>query len=77
MLYQLLEADHIGASLSESCAMSPAASVAGFYFAAEEARYFSIGSINDEQIADIAKRRQESEETTTRWLSPLLLAIRD
>jgi 5-methyltetrahydrofolate--homocysteine methyltransferase len=74
VLYRLLQAERIGASLSESCAMSPAASVAGFYFAAKEARYFSIGSIDDEQITDIAKRREEAKETTTRWLSPLLLS---
>ena len=74
IIHRLLEAEKIGAGLTESCAMTPSASVAGFYFAAPEARYFSIGSIDDEQLADMAKRRDESLEECQRWLAPLLLA---
>jgi 5-methyltetrahydrofolate--homocysteine methyltransferase len=74
IIYRLLEADKIGAELTESCAMTPTASVAGFYFAADEARYFSIGSIDDEQLADVAERRRETIKECQRWLAPLLLA---
>ena len=72
-MYHLLDAEKMGASLSESCAMSPAASVAGFYIAAPEARYFSVGRIDDDQLADLARRRGEPVETCARWLAPLLL----
>jgi 5-methyltetrahydrofolate--homocysteine methyltransferase len=72
-MYRLLEAEEMGASLSESCAMTPAASVAGFYIAAPQSRYFSIGRIDEEQLADLARRRGEPIETCARWLASLLL----
>jgi 5-methyltetrahydrofolate--homocysteine methyltransferase len=73
VMHRLLNAgEHIGAELTESCAMQPAASVAGFYFAAPEARYFSVGAIDEEQLKAVAERRGEDVDETTRWLSPLL-----
>jgi len=72
-MYRLLEVEKMGASLSESCAMTPAASVAGLYIAAPKSRYFSIGRIDEEQLADLARRRGEPVETCARWLAPLLL----
>ena len=43
--------------LTESCAMTPAASVAGLYFAHPEARYFGVGRIDRDQVEDYARRK--------------------
>ncbi|NHZ85231.1 MAG: methionine synthase, partial [Planctomycetia bacterium] len=52
-IWDLLDVEkHIGISLTESYAMNPAASVSGWYFAHPEARYFSVGKITNEQVAD-------------------------
>lgn len=57
-LFNLLEIDgRIGMELTESFAMSPAASVSGFYFAHPDSRYFSIGKIDQDQVESIAERR--------------------
>jgi 5-methyltetrahydrofolate--homocysteine methyltransferase len=57
-LFRLLDAERaIGARLTESWAMTPPASVAGFYFAHPAAQYFGVGRIGDDQIADYATRR--------------------
>jgi 5-methyltetrahydrofolate--homocysteine methyltransferase len=57
-LFRLLDAERaLGARLTESWAMTPPASVAGFYFAHPEARYFGVGRIGADQIADYAARR--------------------
>ena len=52
--------ERIGMSLTESYMMMPAASVSGFYFAAPESRYFALGRIGPDQLADYAARRGES-----------------
>ncbi|MCB9740178.1 MAG: methionine synthase [Deltaproteobacteria bacterium] len=57
-----------GVTLTESLAMWPAASVSGWYFAHPEARYFGIGAIGADQLADYARRRGEPIETARRWL---------
>ena len=71
-LFRLLDAERIGAGLSESCAMTPAASVSGFYFAAPQARYFSVGMIDAEQVDDLSKRRAEERSETERWLATMI-----
>ena len=71
-LFRLLEAERIGAGLSESCAMTPAASVSGFYFAAPQARYFSVGMIDSEQVNDLSKRRAEERSENERWLATMI-----
>ncbi len=48
-LFGLLDAGRIGMSLTESCAMTPAASVSGLMFAHPEARYFTVGRIGRDQ----------------------------
>lgn len=63
----------IGMSLTESFAMLPAASVSGFYFAHPESRYFAVGKINDDQVADYAVRHNVTEEQARRLLMPNLL----
>lgn len=72
-LFDLLKAeDNAHMHLTESLAMTPAASVSGFYFAHPEARYFGLGKISRDQVEDYAKRKNMSLETVERWLGPNL-----
>ncbi len=72
-LWQLLNVeDHTGIQLTESCAMFPASSVSGWYFAHPEARYFGVGRIGADQVADYAKRKGLSLPEAERWLGPSL-----
>ncbi|MBU2047218.1 MAG: B12-binding domain-containing protein, partial [Bacteroidetes bacterium] len=72
-LWELLDAEtQIGLKLTESFAMYPTAAVSGFYFAHPEARYFGLGKIDKDQVADYAKRKGMDLETAERWLSPNL-----
>ena len=57
-IFALLDAENaIGVQLTESFAIRPAASVAGLYFASPQSRYFSVGTIGRDQLADYARRR--------------------
>ena len=56
-LFDLLEAREIGIDLTDSFAMTPAASVSGLYFAHPESRYFNVGRIAKDQLEDYARRR--------------------
>ena len=58
----------IGVELTESMAMMPAASVSGWYFAHPSTRYFGVGKITDDQIADYANRKSCTVEEALRWL---------
>jgi 5-methyltetrahydrofolate--homocysteine methyltransferase len=58
--------------LTESLAMTPAASVSGFYIGHAQSRYFSLGKIGDDQLQDLARRRQLAPETLQRLLAPNL-----
>ena len=62
-LFDVLKCDEIGMGLTESLAMTPAASVSGFYFSHPTAQYFNVGRIGDDQLKDIAHRsgRDEAE----------------
>jgi len=71
-LFAVLDAARIGMGLTESLAMTPAASVSGFYFAHPAARYFTVGRIGEDQLADLARRRGEDSEAQRRALSVLL-----
>ena len=72
-LFDLLSAESkIDIRLTESYAMHPAASVSGFYFSHPEAKYFSVGQIGRDQIADYAQRRSESVTTVEKRLGPNL-----
>ena len=72
-LWRLLDAEaRTGVSLTESLAMWPAASICGLYFAHPAARYFGLGPVGEDQIADLARRRGESIETCRHWLDPNL-----
>jgi 5-methyltetrahydrofolate--homocysteine methyltransferase len=72
-LFTLLDAQAtIGVELTESLAMMPAASVSGWYFAHPQSKYFGVGKIELDQVHDIAKRKNITNERMERWLSPCL-----
>jgi 5-methyltetrahydrofolate--homocysteine methyltransferase len=71
-LFDLLEAPKLGLALTESFAMTPAASVSGLIFAHPAAKYFTVGRLAKDQIEDYAKRRGMSIEDVERWLRPNL-----
>ncbi len=71
-LFALLRADEAGMALTESCMMTPAASVSGLYFAHPESRYFSVGRIGRDQLEDYARRKGWSLAVAERWLAPNL-----
>ncbi len=74
-LFALLDATAAtGVSLSESFAMLPAAAVSGWYFSHPESRYFAVGKIGEDQVADIARRKGLGEAEMRRWLAPNLNA---
>ncbi len=71
-LFALLQCHEIGMSLTESLAMSPAASVSGFYIGHPDSVYFSVGRIADDQVRDMAQRRGMDEQALRRLLGPNL-----
>ncbi|HXE80076.1 MAG TPA: methionine synthase [Vicinamibacterales bacterium] len=71
-LFDLLDAPSVGITLTESFAMSPAASVSGLYLAHPAARYFIVGRIGADQVADYARRKGMTVEEVERWLAPNL-----
>ena len=73
LLWELLDVErHIGIRLTESCAMWPASSVSGLYFAHPMSKYFAVGKIGEDQIIDYAERKNMSKKEIERWLSPNL-----
>ncbi len=71
-LFELLNASEVGIALTESAAMTPAASVSGLYFAHPRAKYFTVGRLGEDQVAAYAKRKGQSIEQVERWLTPNL-----
>ena len=72
-LFALLDAPaNADMNLTENFAMTPAASVSGFYLAHPQAQYFAIGKIGPDQLQDWAKRCGLSVEEAARWLAPVL-----
>jgi 5-methyltetrahydrofolate--homocysteine methyltransferase len=72
-LWRLLDAEkNAGIALTESCAMWPAASVSGFYFAHPQAAYFGVGKIERDQVEDYARRKGMTVAEVERWLAPSL-----
>lgn len=70
-IWKLLDVENkIGVKLTESLAMWPASSVSGYYFANPESKYFGLGKIKDDQVADYAKRRNITIDEATKWLNP-------
>ena len=71
-LFALLDVPAIGMSLTESCAMTPAAAVSGFYIGHPAASYFAIPKIGRDQLEDWAARKGMALKEAERWLAPLL-----
>jgi 5-methyltetrahydrofolate--homocysteine methyltransferase len=71
-LFDLLDAKAAGMALTEHAAMTPAASVCGLYFAHPKARYFTVGRIGEDQIAQYARRKGLTIEAAEQWLGPSL-----
>ena len=71
-LFDLLSAERAGITLTDSFAMSPAASVSGLYFAHPNARYFSVGRVGRDQIDDYSRRQGRPAAEVERWLAPNL-----
>ena len=70
-IWELLQVEKlIGVTLTESLAMWPAATVSGYYFANEKAKYFGLGKITDDQVTDYAKRKGITKEKAEKWLHP-------
>ncbi|HEX5492947.1 MAG TPA: methionine synthase [Mycobacteriales bacterium] len=72
VLFDLLDAGRLGLSLTESFAMTPAASVSGLLFAHPSSRYFTVGRIGRDQVEDYAPRRGLDPSEVERWLRPNL-----
>lgn len=68
-LDKVLDFRTIGIELTENGAMYPNASVSGLYFSHPKSKYFMIGKIDDEQLADYASRRGKSIEEMKKWLA--------
>ncbi len=72
-LFALLDAERAaGVRLTESCAMTPASSVSGWYFAHPDADYFGVARIELDQVEDYARRKAMPLEEIERWLAPNL-----
>ena len=72
-IFALLEAgERADMSLSETCAMWPAASVSGFWFAHPQARYFTVGRIGRDQLESVASTSGMDPEEAEGWLRPNL-----
>ena len=71
-MFDLLQCEDIGMSVTESLAMTPAASVSGFYIGHPDATYFSVGKIGEDQLTDLATRRGMDSQALQRLLAPNL-----
>ncbi len=72
-IWKLLDVEAAtGIQITESFAMWPGSSISGFYFAHPQARYFSLGKIGRDQVADYAARKGMSLAEAERWLGPNL-----
>lgn len=72
LLFELLDANKVGITLTESYAMYPGAAVSGFYFSHPDSKYFGLGKIEKDQVEDYAKRKNMSVEEIEKWLAPNL-----
>jgi 5-methyltetrahydrofolate--homocysteine methyltransferase len=67
-MFEVLACDEIGMHLTESLAMTPAASVSGFYLSHPESTYFNVGKVGDDQVVDLATRSGVTEAELRRWI---------
>jgi len=71
-MFDVLQCGDIGMALTESLAMTPAASVSGFYLAHPQASYFNVGRIGEDQVQDLALRQGVEVKDLQRLLAPNL-----
>ena len=71
-MFDVLQCGDIGMGLTESLAMTPAASVSGFYLAHPQASYFNVGRIGEDQVQDLALRQGVEVKDLQRLLAPNL-----
>jgi 5-methyltetrahydrofolate--homocysteine methyltransferase len=71
-MFDVLQCGDIGMGLTESLAMTPAASVSGFYLAHPQASYFNVGRIGEDQVQDLALRQGIEVKDLQRLLAPNL-----
>ena len=71
-MFDVLQADEIDMTLTESLAMDPASSVSGFYLANPKAMYFNVGNLGKDQVEDLAQRSSRDYSEVARGLSNLL-----
>jgi 5-methyltetrahydrofolate--homocysteine methyltransferase len=73
ILFKLLEAEAAtGIQLTESCAMTPASSVSGWYFNHPDSKYFGVGKVGRDQVEEYAQRKGMTQAEAERWLGPYL-----
>jgi 5-methyltetrahydrofolate--homocysteine methyltransferase len=73
ILFRLLGAEAAtGIALTESCAMTPASSVSGWYLNHPDSKYFGVGKIGKDQVEDYARRKDWTLAEAERWLGPYL-----
>ena len=73
ILWRLLQAEkNTGAKLTENYAMYPASSVSGLYMQYPDSKYFNLGKIDEDQLADYAKRKGKTIDEMRKWLAPNL-----
>ena len=72
-LWKLLDVEkNTGIILTDSLAMVPTAAVSGLYIGSKDSHYFGTGKINQEQVADYAKRKNITLQEAEKWLGPIL-----
>ncbi len=73
LLWQLIDPlSNAGITITESFAMVPTAAVSGWYISHPDARYFGLGAVNRDQVADYAQRKGMTLAEAERWLAPNL-----
>ncbi len=73
ILFKLLGVEAAtGITLTESCAMSPASSVSGWYFNHPDSKYFGVGKLGQDQVTDYAARKDQTLAEAEKWLGPYL-----
>jgi len=72
LLFELLDSNKVGITLTESYAMYPGAAVSGFYFSNPNSKYFGLGKIEKDQVEDYARRKGMSVQEIEKWLAPNL-----
>ncbi len=73
LIWKLLEPDaRAGIGLTESCMMTPEASVSGYIFSHPEAKYFSVDKLARDQVEDYARRKGDTLAVAEKWLRPML-----